>query len=207
MLTPQFGENWGYTLGFEWKKLANELLTFGHNGDNWGYHSAFRFCQTTGDGIVILTNGDRGALLRDQILVEWENIIGENTDSEININNRQDFITITVLVIVFLSIIIVGMILGLKYSFMEFDFPHYHFKDSSRKKKALYSFRIFITVFLALAWVFLMFLLGWKYGKFSYAPIYFIWIDIAIFMSIAWSIPTSLFLHFKPLLLKGKLRK
>ncbi|MFW9885996.1 MAG: serine hydrolase domain-containing protein [Candidatus Thorarchaeota archaeon] len=43
MYTPQWGESWGWTLGFNYKMLSNGILTLGHGGDNWGYHGAYRF--------------------------------------------------------------------------------------------------------------------------------------------------------------------
>ena len=205
MLTPQFGENWGYTLGFEWKKLANNISIFGHNGDNWGYHSSFRFCRTTGEGIVILTNGDRGALLRDQILAEWESIIGENNVSETTSNER--FVSITAAVLVLFVFLIMIIILGLKFNFLKFDFPVYNYKDSSRRRKIFLILRPITTALLFCILIFLIFLLGWSYGSASYAPFYFIWIDVIIFTTISWSIPASQLLQVEVLEIWRKLRK
>lgn len=207
MLTPQYGENWGYSLGFEWKKLANGLSTLGHNGDNWGYHSSFRFSRTTGDGLVIMTNGDRGALLRDHLVAVWENIIGENSDSGINFGNQKRSTTITAITMSFTAILTIAVVLGFKYRFLSLDSPTYNFRDSSRKRKLLLILRISISSLLTIGFIFFVLLFGWTYGGFSYAPFYFIWTDIIMLMVTAWTIPASQIIQFDTKFIKRKLRK
>jgi len=207
MLTPQFGTTWGYSLGFEWKKLSNGISTLGHNGDNWGYHSSFRFSRSTGDGIVILTNGDRGALLRDHLVSEWEKIIGEESGSSAVLESPRRFTTITIVVSVIAIILIIALVLGSKYKILEFDYPDYNIKDSTRKKRILSLLRIISTMFVTFGFAFLVILLGCTYGNYTYAPTYFIWIDNLILALTAWCIPASQFIKWNKPSISKKLQK
>ena len=64
MLTPVMG---GWGLGFAVDTVGAELR-YSHTGSNNGYRSVFVGYPQRGDGIVILTNGDGGASLRDEII-------------------------------------------------------------------------------------------------------------------------------------------
>jgi CubicO group peptidase (beta-lactamase class C family) len=64
MFTRQTG-NWG--LGFELQG-EGQALRFRHAGDNPGYKAVIIAYPETGQGAVILTNGDRGVRLMDEIL-------------------------------------------------------------------------------------------------------------------------------------------
>jgi hypothetical protein len=64
MLTPVMG---GCGLGFAVDTVGTELR-YSHTGSNNGYRSVFVGYPQRGDGIVILTNGDGGATLRDEII-------------------------------------------------------------------------------------------------------------------------------------------
>jgi len=64
MLTPVMG---GWGLGFAVDTVGTELR-YSHTGSNNGYRSVFVGYPERGDGIVILTNGDGGASLRDEII-------------------------------------------------------------------------------------------------------------------------------------------
>lgn len=64
MFRRQIGE-WG--LGFELQGQGR-ALRFRHSGDNLGYKAVIVGYPETGQGAVILTNGDRGSRLIDEIL-------------------------------------------------------------------------------------------------------------------------------------------
>jgi CubicO group peptidase (beta-lactamase class C family) len=64
MLTPVLG---GWGLGFAVDTVAGQLR-YSHTGSNNGYRSVIVGYPARGDGIAILTNGDGGAALRDEIL-------------------------------------------------------------------------------------------------------------------------------------------
>ncbi len=65
MLTPQkdiFG------LGLELKKDTGEICRFGHSGSNQGFHCYMVAYRETGQGAVVMTNGDNGDLLIMEII-------------------------------------------------------------------------------------------------------------------------------------------
>ena len=64
MLTPQPG---GWGLGFK-VSGEGEALSFFHDGSNAGYKATLVGHPETGDGVVILTNGDQGYQLGQEIL-------------------------------------------------------------------------------------------------------------------------------------------
>ena len=57
----------GWGLGFEVDTIGGELR-YSHTGSNNGYRSTMIAYPGRGDGIVVLTNGDGGADLRDEIV-------------------------------------------------------------------------------------------------------------------------------------------
>jgi CubicO group peptidase (beta-lactamase class C family) len=67
-----------YGLGFFMNELGNGIKTYGHNGSSSGIRTQFEFCPDTKDGLIILTNGDKGRVeLIDPVLKEWrENLKG-----------------------------------------------------------------------------------------------------------------------------------
>jgi CubicO group peptidase (beta-lactamase class C family) len=64
MLKPVAGD-WG--LGFEFFGDGPDRL-FGHGGVNWGYISQMQIDPQSGDGIVIMTNGEQGLTLAAEII-------------------------------------------------------------------------------------------------------------------------------------------
>ncbi|MFX1251658.1 MAG: serine hydrolase domain-containing protein [Promethearchaeota archaeon] len=78
MFSPEVGNStYGYALGFHCYELNNGLKVVGHDGSIWGYNGVFRIIRETGDGIVILTNGDRGRALITEIMIQWEKLMGD----------------------------------------------------------------------------------------------------------------------------------
>jgi CubicO group peptidase (beta-lactamase class C family) len=61
---PAF-ENWGLGFGLQG---AGDSVRFGHGGANAGFRSQWVVYRATGDGAVIMTNGDRGSALIGEIL-------------------------------------------------------------------------------------------------------------------------------------------
>ena len=53
------------------KKLSNQWKLLYHSGDNRGWHSFYGFIPNTKDGLVILTNGEGGIDLRQDIYHAW----------------------------------------------------------------------------------------------------------------------------------------
>ena len=64
MLTRVLGE---YGLGFFVEKLADRT-SFSHSGGNEGFRTQLYGYTQTGQGVVVMTNGDNGAALIDEIL-------------------------------------------------------------------------------------------------------------------------------------------
>lgn len=64
MLTRGLGE---YGLGFFVEKLADRT-SFSHSGGNEGFRTQLYGYTQTGQGVVVMTNGDNGAALIDEIL-------------------------------------------------------------------------------------------------------------------------------------------
>jgi hypothetical protein len=196
MLTPQFGEEWGYALGINWKKLENGLITMGHNGDNWGYHSSFRFSNDTGDGIVILTNGDRGVKLINLLLNEWERILGGADYSDFYIQERNRILAID-LVVGFLSILlIVLLIIGNRFSLISFTFQNESNSNTLKKPKLVISLRWIFSIIFSLLSIFILFIFGLFYNAISSKPIIFVWTILLVLEWSFWAIPTSHFLEF-----------
>ncbi|MGE7884132.1 serine hydrolase domain-containing protein [Bacillus sp. NPDC094077] len=68
MQKPILGEN---GLGIFESKLSNQWKMMYHSGDNRGWHSFYGYIPNTKDGLVILTNGENGKDLRQDIYHEW----------------------------------------------------------------------------------------------------------------------------------------
>lgn len=65
---PVLGEN---GLGIFESQLSNQWKMMYHSGDNRGWHSFYGYILNTKDGLVILTNGENGKDLRQDIYHEW----------------------------------------------------------------------------------------------------------------------------------------
>lgn len=72
MLTPQLGS---FGLGLEVEAHAGETW-FSHNGANEGYRCALLASADTGQGVVVMTNGDNGASLYRELLAGAAHVYG-----------------------------------------------------------------------------------------------------------------------------------
>jgi len=59
-----------YVLGHQVRRLG-ELVTVGHTGSNPGWMSHFQVAPATGDGFVVLTNGNGGFPVHNAIACHW----------------------------------------------------------------------------------------------------------------------------------------
>ncbi|NHJ48682.1 MAG: serine hydrolase [Asgard group archaeon] len=196
MLTPQFGSDWGYALGLNWKKLENGLVTIGHSGANWGYHSTFRFLNETGDGIAILTNGDRGAKLISLLLYEWERILGGTDYNDFYIEEQNRSLTIDIVLAIVSLILIVLLILGNRFSIISFAFQDKPSSYVSKNPKIVKSLRWIFSILFSLLSIFLLFIFGLFYNSMSFKPTNFIWTILLILEWSFWIIPASHLLSF-----------
>ncbi|HSM06831.1 MAG TPA: serine hydrolase domain-containing protein [Longimicrobiales bacterium] len=69
---PAF-QNWGLGFGLNG---AGDSIRFGHGGANEGFRSQWVVYRDTGDGAVIMTNGDRGSALIGEILRSLAHVYG-----------------------------------------------------------------------------------------------------------------------------------
>ncbi|MBJ7987968.1 serine hydrolase, partial [Bacillus cereus] len=58
-------------LGIFESQLSNQWKMIYHSGDNRGWHSFYGYIPNKKDGLVILTNGENGKDLRQDIYHEW----------------------------------------------------------------------------------------------------------------------------------------
>jgi len=65
MLTPQPNSHMG--LGFKLKQLNKHIIEFSHGGSNVGYKADLVGFTKTGQGVVIMTNADRGTKILPEI--------------------------------------------------------------------------------------------------------------------------------------------
>ncbi|NHJ84363.1 MAG: beta-lactamase family protein [Asgard group archaeon] len=196
MLTSQFGSDWGYTLGFNWRKLENGQVTVGHGGDNWGYHSLFRFSNETDDGIVILTNGDRGIKLINILLNEWERLLGGVDNQDYFTQERNINLAIAIVIVVLTIILKILLILGNRFSLVVFTFQNKANSVEITKPKLVKGLRWSTSIIFALLTVFLIFQFGLFYNSYSSKPTNFIWVILLILEWCFWIIPASHFIIF-----------
>jgi hypothetical protein len=64
MLTPGIGD-WG--LGF-YIGGSDSMRYFSHNGANEGFRNLFVAYEKSGEGAVVMTNGDNGGQLADEVM-------------------------------------------------------------------------------------------------------------------------------------------
>jgi CubicO group peptidase (beta-lactamase class C family) len=183
MYTPQWGETSGWTLGFNYKVLSNGVLTLGHGGDNWGYHGAYRFAPETGNAIVILTNGDRGAAFVTELLHYWETIVGEDDLGplweEKNQTYTQTFLFQSVTVVGFLALLLLAWHRG------PIVLPPYSGGKEPRIGKW---FRRSVSAICVLAIILLV--IYWGYtplSPISYGPISYVWTVIVPLPWLTWT--------------------
>ncbi len=74
MMEPQLDGKAPSGLGYFTPR--RNLKIRGHGGDNTGWHANFEVAPDLGYGIVILTNSDGGAVVRDWLTCQWEASIG-----------------------------------------------------------------------------------------------------------------------------------
>jgi CubicO group peptidase (beta-lactamase class C family) len=70
MMEPPSGHRTGFGLGFALEAVSGVKLV-SHTGANRGWKSIFGAAPGTGDGVVVLTNSDRGLPLTTDLLCEW----------------------------------------------------------------------------------------------------------------------------------------
>jgi CubicO group peptidase (beta-lactamase class C family) len=183
MYTPQWGESWGWSLGFNYKLLSNGVFTLGHGGDNWGYHGAYRFAPESGEAIIVLTNGDRGAAFVTELLHHWETVI-EGGDLEILWEDKNQAYGQTLL---YESITIVGflaLLLLAWYRGLIAFFPNSEKGESGGSKW----FRRIVSVLCV--FVIIIFFIYWGYtplSPISYGPISYVWTVIAPLIWLTWT--------------------
>ena len=81
-VAPDTGGAWA--LGYEVIPFGQDEVErlFGHTGDNSGYHSLVWVHPTDRDALLILTNGDAGNVLRNQLLHDWCELAGQERFAE-----------------------------------------------------------------------------------------------------------------------------
>ena len=193
MLTPLWGEEWGYTLGFYYKKLNNDLLTIGHGGDNWGYHGLYRFIPETGDGIVILTNSERGAALRTEVFSKWEKVMG---GSSLDLSWKEEtrkYMLVGIYELIGSILFIVLLIALGRFGFVSLNQKEVRNSLSKRKRLWINTIRWFISVLLALVTALYILRWGWLNGPFTWRPPNYIW---NITIPILWMFWSILAVHY-----------
>lgn len=60
-----------YGLGHMISQKENNKIIVGHTGLGMGWNASFQFIQGTGDGIIILTNGDNGSYIHNTLTCNW----------------------------------------------------------------------------------------------------------------------------------------
>jgi hypothetical protein len=101
MLTPGTG-HWG--LGLEIGGSGFNPY-FSHGGANEGFRNIFVAYETSGDGAVVMTNGDSGSLLGDEVI---HSIATEYRwpDYGRSVVRRSDGLIYTILIVVIAAVII-----------------------------------------------------------------------------------------------------
>jgi hypothetical protein len=152
-------------------------------GDTWGFHGGFRFAPETKDGIIILTNGDRGAALTQEILHRWKILLGAN-DSEPLWEEKNQIYYQQSIFEGFASIIII-LVLGFAWHRGRISVHGYDSQSISRFEKLGRRFFSFILVLLLVALV-----LYWGYtslSPISWGPISYIWPISIPLLWISWA--------------------
>jgi len=196
ILTPQWGEYWGYTLGFHYQKLDNGMLTIGHGGDNWGYHGMYRFIPDTGDGIVILTNGERGAALRTEILHKWEKIMG-GSSLELSWNEETKKYMLISIYELLGSILFIALLVVLgKFGYVSLNQKDVRLALTKTKRIWVNVIRWFISSLLILVTILYILRWGWLNGPFTWRPTNYIWNITIPILWMFWSIVTVHYISF-----------
>jgi len=193
MLTPQWGENWGYTLGFNYQVLNNGSLTIGHGGDNWGYHGLYRFILGTGDGIVILSNGDRGAALRTEILQKWEKLMGGSSLETDWIDEKRDSMLFGLYWLVGSIILVLILFILNKLKIISFNQKEIREKFTKRKRLWVNIIRTILSVILIFGTAVFILRWGWLNGFFSSRPPIYIW---NLTMPVMWLFWFTVAIHY-----------
>ena len=79
MVRPPDGHRSGFGLGFSLEAVAGAMV-ISHTGANRGWRAIFGVTPATGDGIVVLTNSDRGLAMTTDLLCDWGRHV---TDAEL----------------------------------------------------------------------------------------------------------------------------
>jgi D-alanyl-D-alanine carboxypeptidase len=186
MLTPQFGENWGYTLGLNYKVLNNGTVVVGHGGDNWGYHGVFNFIIGSKQGIVILTNGDRGAALRTEIIQKWEKLMGGSNLENLWKEEYKKYRNASIGWIIISLFVIVIILLGIRLDFISLDQSIVR-KNLDKPKRALVNIiRWILSIGFALTTLFLVIRWGWLNGSFTWRPTIYVFNILVPILLLSW---------------------
>lgn len=183
MYTPQWGETWGWTLGFNYKILSNGVLTLGHGGDNWGYHGAYRFAPETGNAIIVLTNGDRGAAFVTELIHYWEAIIGEDDLGPLWEEQSQTYIQ----TFLFQSVAVVGFLALLLLAWYRGPIVLSPYSEGKEPRIGKW-FRRSVSAICVLAIILLV--IYWGYtplSPISYGPISYVWTVIVPLLWLTWT--------------------
>ena len=201
MLTPQWEDDWGYTLGLNYKVLNNGSVVIGHGGDNWGYHGIYSFILDSKQGIVILTNGDRGAALRTEIMQKWEKLMG-GSSLEISWEEAsKKYRRLSSIGIVFTLLAIALLLMGLRVDFITLNQKEVRKNLSNTKRILVNAIRWTLSIGLALTTAFLVIRWGWLNGPFTWRPSLYIF---NITMSLLWVSWLTFGIHFLSLNFKKK---
>ena len=193
MLTPQFGEDWGYTLGLNYKVLNNGSVVIGHGGDNWGYHGIYNFIINSKQGIVILTNGDRGAALRTEIMQKWEKLMGGSNLENLWEGEYREYRRIGLIEIIVSFVIITVQLIGFRYDFLNFNQKGIRSKLRRSKRILVNIIRWILSIGSGLGAVFLIIRWGWLNGAFTWRPTMFVF---NIIISIQWLSWVTFAIHY-----------
>jgi D-alanyl-D-alanine carboxypeptidase len=88
MQQPILGEN---ALGIFVKPLSSGKNLFYHTGDNRGWHTFYGYISDESEGLVILTNSDNGAELRQEVYNQWiKYVTGEKPKGHYDMTSQRN---------------------------------------------------------------------------------------------------------------------
>jgi len=202
MLTPQFGEDWGYALGLNYKVLNNGTVVIGHGGDNWGYHGIYSFILDSKQGIVILTNGDRGAALRTEIMQKWEKLMGGSSLENSWEVEYREYRNSSIIGIIVSLVSISVLLIGIKLNILSFNPKDIREKLNKKQKILMNVLRWILSIGFGLATVFLIIRWGWLNGSFTWRPTIYVF---RIILTVQWLSWFTFAVHFISIRFKNRI--